>query len=79
MLYSELGTRMININIVADFLLLLALVISMGCSSWVDGYAKQKKLEAITGAATVASTLQMFLCIVLIAKIGVQLYHGGVQ
>jgi hypothetical protein len=79
MLYSELGTKMININIVADFLLLIALLISMGCSAWVDGYVKQKNIEAIRGAACFASTLQMFLCTMLIAKIGVALLHGGVQ
>lgn len=70
---------MININIVADILLLLALAISTGCSAWVDGYVKQKKLEAITGAATFASMLQFLLCIVLIAKIAVAMSSGGVQ
>lgn len=68
---------MININIVADFLLLAALVISTGCSSWVDGYVKQKKIEAIAPAANFAANLQLCLCIVLIAKIGVALAQGG--
>jgi hypothetical protein len=79
MLYSELGTGMIDIKIVADFLLLIALVISLGCSSWVDGYVKQKNIEAIKGAASCASILQLGLCIMMIAKIGVALLHGGAQ
>lgn len=70
---------MININIVADILLLIALAISCGCSSWVDGYVKQKKLEAVTGAATFASTLQLLLCLMLVVKIAVQLSQGGIR
>ncbi|MNV63313.1 hypothetical protein D3C71_1558980 [compost metagenome] len=70
---------MININIVADICLLIALAISAGCSAWVDGYVKQKKIETIGVAASCASTLQLLLCIVLVVKIAVAMASGGVQ
>lgn len=67
---------MLDIRIVADILLLIALTISAGCSAWVDGYVKQKNLEVIMPAAMVASNLQFLLCVVLIAKIAVSAIKG---
>lgn len=67
---------MLEIGIVADIILLIALTVSAGCSAWVEGYVKQKNLEVIIPAAMFASNLQFLLCIMIIAKIAVASIKG---
>lgn len=61
------------IRIFSDVCLLLALVIVTGCTSYVHGYVKEKKMETIVIQACAASLLSTLLLIVMAFKVIVQL------
>ncbi|MNI83696.1 hypothetical protein D3C73_1405360 [compost metagenome] len=68
-----------GIKIFSEVVLLLALLIGLGTTSFLYGYVKQKKIEAILYQAQIAMWINTILAITIALKLIVMLVQEAVK